>query len=253
MCRWMGGPNWCIGSPSRLTKRANESPCFSMPMRWAKTGTRLSGLAPPGRPRPPTRNSMSLTRTSFSARCCQLDHARTVQRGDGLLGIILEILANDEHCLAIPVTCGVGKGNVGGERNIARHLLPQITKLIPRVPHVVTGGVDGVLPSGGVVTGAARHQSAANVRLALEDADRRIEVLARPVEVRGWRHLHVVCGTRLSPSGGGAGACAWSRCGAIHSVISSSGAKRFIRYSLLQAKLAASLVSPVPLYFAIAG
>src|ERR1035441_9703118 len=53
----MGGPNWCIGSPSRLTKSAKESPCFSMPMRLAPTPTRLSGLAPPGRPRPPMRYS----------------------------------------------------------------------------------------------------------------------------------------------------------------------------------------------------
>ena len=131
----------------------------------------------------------------------QLDHARAVQRGDGLLGIILEILANDEHCLAIPITRGVWEGNVSGERNIARHLLPQIAKLIPCVPDVVTGGVDGVLPTGGVVTGAARHQSTANVRLALKDTDRGIEVLVRPVEVRGWRDLHVVCGTGLCPRG----------------------------------------------------
>src|ERR1039458_6751365 len=68
MCRLMGGPNWCIGSPSRLTKSAKESPCFSMPMRLAATPTRLSGLAPPGRPRPPMRYSMSVTRTPFSGR-----------------------------------------------------------------------------------------------------------------------------------------------------------------------------------------
>jgi hypothetical protein len=53
--------------------------------------------------------------------------------------------------------------------------------------------------------------------------------------------------------GAGAGAFACSRGGDAHSAISSNGANLFIRYSLLQAKLAASLVSPVPLYLAIAG
>jgi hypothetical protein len=47
---------------------------------------------------------------------CQLDDARTVQCGDGLLGIILEILANDEHCLAIAEAFGIGECNAGGER-----------------------------------------------------------------------------------------------------------------------------------------
>jgi hypothetical protein len=85
----------------------------------------------------------------------QVDHAETVQGGDGLLGIVIQVLANDEDGLAVAVAVRVRVRDVGREGNVAGHLLPEITELVARVPDVVAGGVDGVLLRAGVVTGAA--------------------------------------------------------------------------------------------------
>jgi hypothetical protein len=45
----------------------------------------------------------------------QVDHAETVEGGDGLHGIVIEVLANDEDCLAVAVAVGVRVGDVGRE------------------------------------------------------------------------------------------------------------------------------------------
>ena len=54
---------------------------------------------------------------------------------------------------------------------------------------------------GGIVAGAAGNQRAADVGLALEDADRRVEIPAGPVKTRRRRHLDVGCGAWLRPVG----------------------------------------------------
>ena len=70
----MGAPNWCIPSPSRLTKSAKESPRFSIPIRSAILVTRSSGELLPGiAPRLPIRYSISLILAPFSGR-----HARCI-------------------------------------------------------------------------------------------------------------------------------------------------------------------------------
>jgi len=42
-----------------------------------------------------------------------VDHAETVQGDKGLLGIILEVLANDEYCLAVTEAIRVRVRDVG--------------------------------------------------------------------------------------------------------------------------------------------
>ncbi len=49
----------------------------------------------------------------------QVDHAETVQRGDGLLGIVIQVLPDDKQCLAVPVAVRVRVSDVGRERNVA--------------------------------------------------------------------------------------------------------------------------------------
>src|SRR6202020_2178191 len=87
----------------------------------------------------------------------------------------------------------------GCQRNVARELLPEITKLVVRVKDVVAGGVDRVLLRRGIVTGAARQHGAADVRLALKKTDRRIEISAGQVKPRRWRDLLVGGRARQSP------------------------------------------------------
>ncbi len=119
----------------------------------------------------------------------QMDHARTVLADHRFLGIVLEILADDQNGLAVIVALRVREVDVGRERNVSGHFLPQITELVARVPDVVAGGVDGVLLRDGVVAATARHQRAADVGLAFEHADRNIEIFARSVKVRRRRNL----------------------------------------------------------------
>ena len=78
-------------------------------MRLAMIVTRLSGEAPPGRPpRLPTRNSTSLTRAPLVGPLRELDHAGAVRRDDDLDRVVVEILADDEHRLAVAVAVGSG-------------------------------------------------------------------------------------------------------------------------------------------------
>ena len=101
----IGGPTWCMGSPSRLTKSAKESPCFSMPMRLAMTlaGSRASAT---GYPRPSMRYS-SLIFAPFSGALRQVDQPGAVQGGHRLLGIVVKVLADDEDGLAVAVAARV--------------------------------------------------------------------------------------------------------------------------------------------------
>src|SRR3569832_1218751 len=74
----------------------------------------------------------------------ELDHAAPVQRDDDLLRVVVEILADDEHGLAIAVPVRIREGDIRGQRNVALQLLPQDTELVARVPDVVAGRTDGV-------------------------------------------------------------------------------------------------------------
>ena len=114
-------------------------------------------------------------------------------------GIVIEVLADDEDGLAVAVAVRVRERDVGRERNVAGHLLPEITELVAHIPDIVAGGVDGVLLRAGVVTGAARQQRAANVGLALKQADRRVEIPAGPVKIRRRRDLDMIGRTGLRP------------------------------------------------------
>jgi hypothetical protein len=150
----------------------------------------------------------------------QVDHPRTLQRDDGLFGIVVQVLADDEHRLAAAIALGVRESDAGREGNIAGHFLPEIAELVLRVPYVVARGVDGVLPSSRVETGAA------NVRLTLKPADGASQFLL------GWWNsgggatwvwvAEPGCAHAGAPVAGAAGAdvagvCALSPCGAAHS------------------------------------
>jgi hypothetical protein len=119
----------------------------------------------------------------------QVDHAHPVLADHGFFGVVVEILPNHQDYFAIAIAVRVREGDVGCELNIAGHFLPQETKLIARVPDVVTGGVDGVLPGRRIISGTPRHNRAADIRLAPKDADRRIEIRAWPMEICRWRDL----------------------------------------------------------------
>ena len=115
----------------------------------------------------------------------EVDHAHPVLADHGLFGIIFKILPNHQDDLAIAVAIRVEKGSVGRERNVPGHFSPQKMELITRVPDVVSRRVDRVLPGAGVITRAAWHHRAANVRLALKYPDRGFEIRARSMKIRG--------------------------------------------------------------------
>ena len=119
----------------------------------------------------------------------QLDHAGPMRRDDDLRRVVVEILADHQHRLAIAVAVRIGVGDVGGQRHVAGHPLPEETEFVAVVPDVVAGGRDRVLPRRRVEAGAAGHDRGADVRLALEDAERDLVVRAGAAEVRRGRHL----------------------------------------------------------------
>jgi hypothetical protein len=123
-------------------------------------------------------------------------------KGDqGLGGIVVQGLADDQHRLAVAVALGVGIGEVGGQRDVARHLLPEVTELVARVPDVIAGRGDGVGagPLASSVAGRAGHEGRTDVGLALEHADRRGDHRGRAMEVGGRRNLLVGGGVGIGP------------------------------------------------------
>ena len=69
------------------------------------------------------------------------------------------------------------------------------------IPHVVAGGVDGVLLRVRIKAGAAGHDGAADVGLPFKDTNGRFKMRANPVKIGGRRNLHMGRGTRLRPGG----------------------------------------------------
>jgi len=112
-------------------------------------------------------------------------------------------LAEDEDDFAVAVAIGVGKAGVDGERDVARDFLPQKAELVAGVPDVVAGGVDSVGIRRWVVAGAAGDDCGADVRLAVKDADGRVEGSCRAMEVGRGRNLLVGRGAGLRPVGHG--------------------------------------------------
>ena len=167
----MGGPNWCIGSPVKADEEGEVVAALFDADAFGGDGDQQSGVLPPGTAAAANAVLHVVDADAFFGTLRQMDHAGAVKRDDGFLRIVVEVLADDEDGLAVAVAVGVGEGDVGRERDVAGHLLPEIAELIARVPDVVAGGVDGVLLGGGVVAGAAGDDGAADVGLAVEDAD----------------------------------------------------------------------------------
>src|SRR3984885_3869256 len=145
---------------------------------------------------------------------CEMHHARAVFAGHDLFGVVVEVLTDDQHQLAVVWRIlGNRKAGIRRKGDIAGHFLPEITKLVAGVPDVVAGRDDRVLLLVGVVTGAPRNQGGADIRLALKNTDCSIEVGAGPMKVRRRSILLVIwaagerpvryfwCRLRLSRSG----------------------------------------------------
>ena len=92
-----------------------------MPMRLAVMGTRRVGGVAAGKAAAADAVLDVLDADAFFGTLREVDHARAVQGDDGFLGIVVEVLADDEDGLAVAVAVGVGEGDVGGERNVAGH------------------------------------------------------------------------------------------------------------------------------------
>jgi hypothetical protein len=133
----------------------------------------------------------------------ELDHSLAVERDHHLFGVVLERLADHEHRFAVAVALGIRKGDVRRDRHVARQLLPQEPELIARIPDVVAGGIDRVGLVGGVVARAAGGERGADVRLAVEDADRFVDGDGVAMEIARRRALFVGCGARDCPVGNG--------------------------------------------------
>src|SRR5580698_3821405 len=121
----------------------------------------------------------------------EMNHARAVLAEHGLLRVVIKVLADDENYLAVSIAVGIWKRSIGSERYITAHLLPEIAELIARVPDVVAGGVDGVLAGRGIVARAAGNERAANIGLAVKNADGRVDRGAGAMEVCRRRNLRM--------------------------------------------------------------
>ena len=131
----------------------------------------------------------------------QVNHAGPMQRNQCLFGIVFQALANHQHRFPVTVSVRIWIRNVRCQRNIARHLLPQITEFVARIPDVIARGLDGVSPRCRIVTRASWDHCASDIGLALKDADWSVEVFAGPVKVRRRRDLSMRRRPWISPRG----------------------------------------------------
>jgi hypothetical protein len=144
---------------------------------------------------------MSVIIAPFSGALGQMDHPGAVLADHGLFRVVVEGLTEDEDDFAVVVAIRIREGCVRGEGDVPRHLLPQKAKLVAGVPDVIAGRMDGVCIGRGVVAGAAGDNRGAHVRLAVKDADGRVEGGCRAMEVCRRRNLLVGCGAWLRPVG----------------------------------------------------
>ena len=100
-----------------------------------------------------------------------------MQRYIGVGGVRLQALADHERGLAVRHGTGSNKPDVGGERYIARHLLPCELEGVGRGPDVVAASGDPILAGGGIeldLTFSGRHADVA-ARLELSQTLREAE------------------------------------------------------------------------------
>ena len=86
-----------------------------MPMRLATDADQAVGAGAAGKAAAADAILHVLDADALLRTLRQVDHAETVQGGDGLLGIVIEILANDEDGLAVAVAVRVRERDVGRE------------------------------------------------------------------------------------------------------------------------------------------
>src|SRR5438045_228381 len=100
---------------------------------------------------------------------CTAWFASTTSDSNAVSSVVAQTLADDKHSLAVVIPLGIGIGDVGGEADVARHALPQISKLVARVPDIVAGRRDLIAPGRRIIGGGSRHKRAADIGLAIED------------------------------------------------------------------------------------
>src|SRR5436305_8183049 len=92
---------------STLNTPPGVSQTYSSCLVWETIALWWATFAPPQNP------AYAALRGLLLLRPLQVDHAETVQGDKGLLGIILEVLANDEYCLAVTEATRVRVRDVG--------------------------------------------------------------------------------------------------------------------------------------------
>ena len=83
----------------------------------------------------------------------------------------VESLAHHEARLAVLVNAGAEEGDVGGDGDVAGHLLPDEVEGIGGRPHVFSAACDGENLVGGVVGGGAGMEDAADVDVPFKGAE----------------------------------------------------------------------------------
>ncbi len=126
---------------------------------------------------------------AFCRPARKVHHAGPVQRRQGFGRIIVQALTDHQHRLAVAIAVGIGEGDIGGQRNVARHLFPQVAELVADVPDIVTRRSDRVGVLRRVIAGRPWHHGAADIALAVEPADRRQGGGRRTMEIGRRHHL----------------------------------------------------------------
>jgi len=89
----------------------------------------------------------------------------------GISGIQIETLSKDQTGLAMRVASGANKSDVGGERYVAGHFLPNKMKRVVGEPHVRASARDGVTALGRVELRGTGSSRSTHVPAAFEYSD----------------------------------------------------------------------------------
>ena len=97
-------------------------------------------------------------------------------------------MADHQHRLAMRVAAGLGESDVGGQRNVARYLLPCKVKVVAGEPDVFSAAGQRVGPVRGVKLRTPGVKHGADVGVILKEAERRCAL--RGGDASGQRKRH---------------------------------------------------------------
>src|SRR5579864_4589165 len=107
---------------------------------------------------------------------------------DSLFGIIIQTLPYDYKCLTVIISRRIRETDIGCQRYIPRHFLPEIAEFITLVPNIVSGRNNRVLTGRFIKTGRSGNQCSTYVTLPLEYANRHIFSAGRTMKIGGRWH-----------------------------------------------------------------